>query len=106
MTKGINEFIERYNEFAEEYSGKKLASDVRIISSASPAMIFATVPWLKIMIIALCVGAILGLIMTPAGVRIREAMAVKKAQKAATAAAAQNEDNATVSENTDSKVSK
>lgn len=106
LTKGINEFIERYNEFAEEYSGKELASDVKIISAASPVSSIATVPWLRIMLISLGVGVVLGLVMTPAGVRIREAMAVKKAKKAAMAAAAQNEDNATVSENTDSKVSK
>ena len=97
-------FIESYNEFTEEYSDKELASDIKIISAASPVSSIATVPWLQIMLISLGIGVVSGLIMTPVGVKIKEAMKVKKAKKAALAVAVSGEDNVAANENTDSKV--
>ena len=103
LTGAINVFIKSYNEFTEEYSDKELASDIKIISAASPVSSIVTVPWLRIMLISLGVGVVLGLVMTPAGVKIKEAIKVKKAKKAASVVAASGEDNVAISENTDSK---
>lgn len=78
----MNGFIAEYNQFTQEYSGKELASDIKIVSSAIAVSTFATTPWLKIMLIALGVGVLLGLLMTPVGVKIKKNIAAKKAEKA------------------------
>ncbi len=77
-----NGFIVKYNQFTQEYSGNELASDIKIVSSAIAISTFATTPWLKIMLIALGIGVLLGLLLTPAGVKIKKNIAAQKAGKA------------------------
>lgn len=77
----MDTFIEEFNEFAIEYSGKELAENVSITSEAFTVSSFTSTPWLKIMLISLVVGILLGLIMTPVGVKIKKSFAEKKAAK-------------------------